>query len=145
MTIAISVRSGLPIESHQNPRFVIACKHPNQNKHLSKLAFERIQPPNIPPNKTANNPTPLLTAPTSAGVNPAPRIRKAVDRDNANASPNLYKIMVTKIRIALVLEKNSLKGSLKASLRDFGEVLVFSSGHRKTNIAKTNTTQPNKK
>ena len=38
-----------------------------------------------------------------------------------------------------------MRGSLKASLRDFGEVLVFSSGHRKTNIAKPNTTQPNKK
>ena len=133
------------IESHQNPRFVIACKHPNQNKHLSKLALERIQPPSNPPNNTANNPTPLLTVPTSAGEKPAPRIRNAVDNDNANASPSLYKIIVTKIKIALVLEKNSLKGSLKASLRDFGEVLIFSSGHRKTNIAKTSTTQPNKK
>jgi len=74
----------------------------------------------------------LLIAPTSPIEKPGPRIRKAVVRLPANASPILYKIIRARNAHAAGRLKNSVRGPDIASFKDSGGRTVSSGSGPKT-------------
>src|SRR5437879_4297051 len=59
------------------PRFVNACRNPNNNSDLKSLSLAISAPPISRPRRVAPTPSHLLAQPTSVSESPAPRRRNA--------------------------------------------------------------------